>query len=202
MNITLQPTEWTGNSGDTVRITCSASRNSRVTWTRSGKLPLPYSATQHNGVLIIQNPTSNDSGIYVCTAINYEGHEKSETARITIIPRQEVPIVKAQPERQTVSQGTNAEIRCIVSGEQGMHFKWSKHGETSLGPNAQEMGDTLKFHNIQVHDRGIYICRVSKARTSYEASAMIEVERKLIYFIILLQGVYQTLLVKFLVFSG
>ena len=177
MKITLNPTEWTGNSGDTVRITCAAADSARITWSRSGNLPLPYSSSQQNGVLTIPSPVPSDSGLYVCTAINYEGIETIQTAKITIVLKPEVPTVKAQPEKQTVSQGSTAEIRCIVSGEPGMQFKWTKHGEPFIGSNAQEMGDTLRFYNIQVQDRGIYICRASNARSSYEASAMIEVER-------------------------
>ena len=177
MKVTLSPTEWVGNSGDAVEITCSSPESTRLIWSREGNVPLPISSSQQSGVLKIRNPSPSDSGTYICTAISYEGLETSQTAKIAIVQRPQVPNVQIQPEIQTVPQGTNTELKCITSGEPGMHFKWSKHGETSLGPNAQEFGDTLKFRNIQVQDRGIYICRVSNSRSSYEASAMIEVER-------------------------
>lgn len=173
----VTPSEWSGTSSDVVRLICTPSQRATVVWTRSGGLPLPYSATQRDGVLTISNPTPSDSGIYVCTATSARGTETSTTARITIIPRRDPTTVKVRPERQHVSQGTVAEVRCITSGEPNLQIKWSKHME-AMSPRVQQVGDTLRIVNAQVSDRGVYICRVSSPASSYEASAIIEVERK------------------------
>lgn len=173
----VTPSEWSGTSGEVVRLTCTPSQHANVTWTRSGGLPLPYSATQRDGVLTITNPVPSDSGIYVCTATSTRGTETSTIAKITIVPRRELPTIKVRPERQEVSQGTVAEVRCITSGESGVQVKWSKYTET-MSSRVQQVGDTLRIVNAQVSDRGVYICRVSSPSGSYEASAIIEVERK------------------------
>lgn len=176
---TVTPSEWSGTSADIVRLICTPSQRANVTWTRSGGLPLPYSASQRDGILTISNPSPSDSGIYVCTATSIRGTETSTSARITIVTRREPLTVKVRPERQEVSQGTVAEVRCITSGEPGLQVKWSKYTET-MSSRVQQIGDTLRIANAQVSDRGVYICRVTGSAGSHEASAIIEVEREFV----------------------
>lgn len=96
-----------------------------------------------------------------------------------IMPHREPPTIKVRPERQQVSQGTVAEVRCITSGEPGLQVKWSKRTE-AMSPRVQQVGDTLRIINAQISDRGVYICRVTSPAGNYEASAIIEVERKFV----------------------
>ncbi|XP_076237238.1 basement membrane-specific heparan sulfate proteoglycan core protein-like isoform X3 [Calliopsis andreniformis] len=172
---TITPPEWTGTVGEVVRITCTPSQKANITWTREGNLPLPYTANQRNGVLTITNPSQYDSGVYVCTAISFIGTETNNTVTITILPRRAAPSVKVKPERQTVAQGSVAEVRCVTSGEPDLQVRWSKYVET-MSPNAQQVGDTLRIVNVQISDRGVYVCRVTGPTGSHEASAIIEVE--------------------------
>lgn len=59
----ITPSEWTGSSGDTIRLICARSNyHANVAWTRSGGLALPTSASQNEGVLTISNPGPTDSG--------------------------------------------------------------------------------------------------------------------------------------------
>ncbi|CAL1682411.1 unnamed protein product [Lasius platythorax] len=171
---TVTPSEWSGTIGDVVRLICTPSQHANVTWTRSGGLPLPYTASQQDGILTINNPSPSDSGIYVCTATSIRGTETSTSARITIVARRDPPTIKVRPERQEVSQGMDAEVRC-TSGEPGVQVKWSKYTET-MSSRVQQVGDTLRIINAQVSDRGVYICRVTSSTGSHEASAIIEVE--------------------------
>ncbi|XP_018343829.1 PREDICTED: basement membrane-specific heparan sulfate proteoglycan core protein isoform X5 [Trachymyrmex septentrionalis] len=172
---TITPSEWSGTSEDVVRLICTPSQHVNVTWTRSGGLPLPYTASQRDGILTITNPTPSDSGIYVCTATSVRGTETSTTARITIMSRREPPLVTVRPFRQEVKQGTVAEVRCITSGDPGLQVKWSKYTET-MSSRVQQVGDMLRIINVQVSDRGVYLCRVTGPTGNYEASAIIEVE--------------------------
>lgn len=176
----ISPTLWNGRSGDTVRLVCSRSNNhASVLWTRSGSLQLPPTATQHDGVLTISNPTENDSGIYICVATSNQGIETSSHVRITINTRRKLPMINVEPEKQRIPQGTIAEIKCIVNDrDPNVEVKWVKYGEISLGPRAQQYGTTLKIINLQVSDRGLYICRANNSAGVFEASAAIEVERR------------------------
>ncbi|XP_034945971.1 basement membrane-specific heparan sulfate proteoglycan core protein isoform X4 [Chelonus insularis] len=174
----ITPHEWIGASGDIVRMVCTRSNyHASVNWTRSSGLPLPSSATQRDGVLTISNPQPIDSGLYVCIATSYQGTESSTSAQISIHTRNNPPRVQVEPERQTVSQGTGAEVKChITEYDPNLQIKWIKYGESILRPNVQQHGNVLKINNPQVSDRGVYICRVTNAVGTFEASAMIEVE--------------------------
>ncbi|XP_076684002.1 terribly reduced optic lobes isoform X2 [Andrena cerasifolii] len=172
---TITPGEWTGSVGEVIRITCTPSQVTNLTWTREGNQPLPYTASQRDGVLTIMNPTQYDSGVYVCTATSYVGTETSSVIRITVLPRRPTTSVKVKPEKQTVPQGSFVEVRCLTSGEPGLQTRWSKYLEV-MGPNAMQVGDTLRIVNVQIADRGVYVCRVTGPTGSYEASSIIEVE--------------------------
>ncbi|XP_063983584.1 basement membrane-specific heparan sulfate proteoglycan core protein-like isoform X16 [Diachasmimorpha longicaudata] len=174
---TITPQEWTGSSGDTIRMVCTRSNyHKTVHWTRSGGLSLPASASQTDGILTITNPGPADSGIYICVATSVQGTESSTTSRITIHPRRNPPVIKVEPEKQTVSQGTGAEVKCLINDQNSnIEVKWLKHGESTLGPRAQQYGNTLKIVRPQVSDRGVYICRATNAAGVFEASAIIEV---------------------------
>ncbi|XP_076180736.1 terribly reduced optic lobes isoform X6 [Ptiloglossa arizonensis] len=171
---TITPSEWTGVVGEIIRITCTPSQAANVTWSRHGNLHLPHTASQRVGVLTIVNPTQYDSGIYICTATSFIGTETSSIINITVQSRR-TPSVKVEPEMQTVPQGSVAEVRCIANGEPEFSVSWSKYMQP-LGPNVQHVGDTLRIDNVQISDRGVYICHVSGRTGSYEASATIKVE--------------------------
>ncbi|XP_044579347.1 basement membrane-specific heparan sulfate proteoglycan core protein isoform X6 [Cotesia glomerata] len=174
----ITPHEWIGSSGDIIRMVCTRSNHhSNVSWTRSSGLPLPVSASQRDGVLTINNPEPNDSGVYVCIATSYQGTQTSNSAKVSIHSKKTRPKVRVEPERQTVSQGTIAEVKCLIDDrDPELRVKWSKHGESSLGPNIQQYGNVLKIVKAQVSDRGVYICRAANSADTFEASAIIEVE--------------------------
>ncbi|XP_068986153.1 basement membrane-specific heparan sulfate proteoglycan core protein-like isoform X27 [Bombus flavifrons] len=172
---TITPSQWFGQPGETIVITCVTSLITNLTWSRE-RNPLPHTASQRDGVLTIINPTPYDSGIYVCTSTSYIGMTNS-TINITVTSRTPAPFVKVTPEKQTVPQGNIAEIRCLTSREPGEHLTWSKYLQP-LSSNVRQVGDTLRIVDIQIADRGIYVCRVTGPSGTHEASAMIEVERR------------------------
>ena len=175
----MTPHEWIGSSGDPVRLICArASSHVAVIWSRSGNQQLSTSSNQRDGVLTIGNPDQPDSGVYICTATSDRGTETSTFANVTIVPRKPAMRIRVEPARQKVLQGTSAETRCIVENEGGLTIKWVKRGEALLGPNAQQIGNTLKINNPQVTDRGVYVCKASGTDGNFEATALIEVERK------------------------
>ncbi|XP_066593540.1 basement membrane-specific heparan sulfate proteoglycan core protein [Prorops nasuta] len=173
----ITPAEYEGLAGDTLRLHCTSSQRGNISWTRGGGLHLPHTATEsRDGILTITNPTISDSGIYVCIATNYRDTETSKTARVTILPRRDVTTIKVLPERQTIAQGSVAEIKCQTNGgEAGTTITWTKYTD-ALGPRAQQHDDILRISNVQIADRGVYVCRVSGPSGSHAASAIIEVE--------------------------
>lgn len=161
-----------------IRVTCTPTQIANVTWARQGNLSLPAHARQRDGVLTIVNPSIYDSGIYVCTSVTSVGTEASSIINISVHPVRTAPSVKVKPEKQTVPQGSVAEVRCVTSGEPGLQIRWTKYQEP-MSPNTQQVGDSLRIVNTQISDRGVYVCKVSGPTGNQEASAIIEVEREL-----------------------
>lgn len=59
------------------------------------------------------------------------------------------PTARIEPERQTVSQGTTAELRCLTSVDSSS-VQWSKVSEPDMGINVQVGFQTLKFGEISL----------------------------------------------------
>lgn len=140
---------------------------------------LPTAATQDNGVLTISNPSLSDAGWYICTATLRDGSERTTTTSVQINPRHDMPVVTIEPQRQKVPQGSTAIVTCRTADGDDSNFKWVMSRDTPLGANVQPSGGTLRITNIQMANRGVYTCRYSQGdRGNYEASAIVDVERK------------------------
>lgn len=169
-------------SGETVRVTCSAAIPGRfvIKWSRLAD-SLPSQTVIDEGELQIPNAQPVDSGIYVCRITEQRTQEYYESStRIIIIARiggGAVPTVRVQPERQTISQGNNVELRCLTSGEPRPVITWSKVNE-NIGPGVTIEGAVLRITNTMVSDRGMYVCTAQNEGGSAQAAAIVEVERR------------------------
>lgn len=81
-----------------------------------------------------------------------------------------------EPERQNIPQGSSVEIRCDATGSPTPTIKWTKVGEP-LSPNTQQHGSVLILQNVQMQDRGVYVCVATNNLGIAQGSSMIEVER-------------------------
>ncbi|KAG8239776.1 hypothetical protein J437_LFUL019414, partial [Ladona fulva] len=176
----IEPQYFEGNSGETVRLSCFAEHDRRATvrWSREGA-DLPASATLTDGgtTLTIYSPTASESGVYICTTVTPAGNTVQAQARVTIRAFRSPPTVHIEPDRQTLPQGTSAELRCIAAGDPTPSIRWSKAGE-EFSSNVQIIGQLLRLNNAQVTDRGVYICLAENAGGTSQASAIVEVERR------------------------
>ncbi|XP_066985998.1 basement membrane-specific heparan sulfate proteoglycan core protein [Macrobrachium rosenbergii] len=166
-------------SGETVRVSCTAAipRSVTITWSRLAG-PLPSQAVVANGELQIVNARPVDSGIYVCriTDDRTSRYEESST-RITVTEYVNLPSVSIQPDRQTINQGTNAELRCIATGTPAPIITWSKANE-ELGPRVTVDGSILRITDAVVSDRGMYVCSARNDGGTAQAASIVEVERR------------------------
>lgn len=96
-----------------------------------------------------------------------------ESFRPEQVPSQPVQI---QPERQTVPQGSRTQLTCVMDRQADV--VWSKVGDDNLAsnPNVQINGATLTILNVQVPDRGVYVCTVGGGIA--RASSILEIERR------------------------
>ncbi|XP_042860326.1 basement membrane-specific heparan sulfate proteoglycan core protein-like isoform X47 [Penaeus japonicus] len=167
------------NAGETVRVSCSSPSPGQLTieWSRLGGT-LPSQSSVRNGLLSIPNARSADSGIYVCRISDERSsfYEESST-RITISETWNMPTVQIQPDRQTVNQGNEAELTCIVSGAPPPQIKWSKVND-EFGVGVRVEGKVLRITNAVVSDRGMYVCTAENAGGTAQAAAIVEVERR------------------------
>nr|XP_045613717.1 basement membrane-specific heparan sulfate proteoglycan core protein-like isoform X12 [Procambarus clarkii] len=166
-------------SGETVRVSCSAGSPGqlRIEWSRV-QGSLPSQAVTEGGELQIPNARPVDSGIYVCriTDERTQIFEESST-RIVITQFVNLPTVQIQPDRQTINQGTDAELRCVVTGDPPPVITWSKVNE-ELGHGVSIEGSILRITNAVINDRGMYVCTAQNDGGTAQAAAIIEVERR------------------------
>lgn len=86
------------------------------------------------------------------------------------------PTVVTRPKTQTVSQGSTIEIHCEATGVPSPTIKWTRIGE-AFAPHIQQVGPVLKLQNVQVRDRGVYICVASNSAGVAQDSSIVEIER-------------------------
>jgi Immunoglobulin domain len=85
-SIRVEPREAQAHPGETVRLACSVPlAGYTLRWTKMGGEPLPVSASDRSGQLIINNVSPADSGVYVCTASDTQGRTQQFQARVTIV---------------------------------------------------------------------------------------------------------------------
>ncbi|XP_034241184.1 basement membrane-specific heparan sulfate proteoglycan core protein-like isoform X2 [Thrips palmi] len=176
--LSISPPDFNGIEGENVRLTCVPGYNEYyvIQWSKVGSPDLPSTASQQDGVLNIFNANPVDSGIYLCRVTSRAtGVVEDIQARVSISSNRGPPTARIEPERQTVSQGTTAELRCLTSVDSSS-VQWSKVGESDMGINVQALGNVLRINNALVRNRGVYVCSVENEGGSSQASTILEVE--------------------------
>ncbi|KAF2367998.1 Laminin G domain [Trinorchestia longiramus] len=179
ITVTVTQTEVEVSQGGTVRVDCSAPAQYAVTLLRWSRIngQLPQSASDYNGELVIPNAQPEDSGLYLCRIETSEGYSGEATSRIQILRTYNVPTVRIEPDRQTVNQGSTAEVRCIASGSPQPTISWSKVN-SQFGRGVSVDGDVLRINVAEISDRGMYVCDARNSGGSARAVTVIEVERR------------------------
>ncbi|GAB1602266.1 basement membrane-specific heparan sulfate proteoglycan core protein-like isoform X6, partial [Argonauta hians] len=167
--------------GETVRLVCYAEQDGNIInlrWSKQDGV-LPPGSSQRNGVLVIPNAKSTDSGVYICTGNTASGRSGSNEVVVTISGTNNVrPTARIEPDRMiTIPQGTTGTLRCIVTGSPLPTVVWTK-SRGQLSDNHQVSGNTLRITETMVEDRGIYVCQARNVAGSAQASVIVEVERR------------------------
>lgn len=92
IKLTVEPPEYTGPGGETVRLSCLVGEDRGsyiIRWSRSNGRELPPDSLQSDGILTIFNASPADSDVYVCTAtLRSTGAVAEIQARVTVISSQ------------------------------------------------------------------------------------------------------------------
>ncbi|KAB0795843.1 hypothetical protein PPYR_09904 [Photinus pyralis] len=122
-------------------------------------------------VLAIESVTSEDGGIYRCTASN-AGGEASAELRLVVATTVHVEVT---PPLLSIHMGGSAEFRCMVSAQGGPHLvTWFKDGR-QLPSTGRGTSETLVVNNVGREDRGMYQCIVRRSEgDTAQASAELQ----------------------------
>ena len=115
-------------------------------------------------ILVIEAVTSEDAGMYRCSASN-AGGEASAELRLVVATLLHVEVT---PRLLSVHLGGSAEFRCIEASQQPLQaspsllITWFKDGRPLPGA-ARSSGDRLVIPGVGREDRGMYQCVVRRA---------------------------------------
>ncbi|XP_066531095.1 papilin isoform X2 [Hoplias malabaricus] len=167
--------------GQSARLHCtvlppSATSSVSIQWTKNGAVLNTLRHSQNtDGTLVINNLTSNDAGVYTCTAAS---SQQLEQLQIQLRVTGDLRITTA-PSNVQVSRGSTAQLPCVVSGE-NVNLGWSRNG-LPVRPDGHRVlvsaEGTLIIHNVQPADEGSYTCSAYTGSHSVSATADIRVTK-------------------------
>jgi hypothetical protein len=159
--ITAQPQSQTVNQGSnaTFTVTASGTPAPGYQWTFNG--------TNINGANGSSYTRANaqlaDAGTYAVIATNAGGSLASSNALLTVnVP----PAITAQPQSQTVNQGSNATFTVTASGTPAPGYQWTFNGTNIVGAT----GSSYTRVSAQPTDAGSYAVIVTNAGGSLTSS--------------------------------
>lgn len=115
-------------------------------------------------ILVIEAVTSEDAGMYRCSASNAGGEASAELRLVVATPLH----VEVTPPLLSVHLGGSAEFRCLEASQQPLQsspsllITWFKDGRPLPGA-ARSSGDRLVIPGVGREDRGMYQCVVRRA---------------------------------------
>ncbi|XP_059376886.1 papilin isoform X3 [Carassius carassius] len=168
-------------AGQTAKLRCAVLPGSSmhavtVHWNRAGQPLNSLRHSQHSdGTLVINQLTSDDSGLYTCTITDAQ---KSEERQIQLRVFGDLRITKA-PTDVHVPQGSTAQLPCVVTGE-NVNVGWSRNG-VPVRPDGHHVlvsaDGTLILNNVQSVDEGTYTCNAYTGTYSVSAAAEVRLAK-------------------------
>ncbi|XP_029937974.1 papilin isoform X2 [Myripristis murdjan] len=168
-------------AGHTARLPCtivppSALASVNIQWTRDGQTLSDSRFTQHSdGTLTVEQLSSEDSGVYTCTAST---PQQLEQRQLQLRVQADLRITTA-PNNIQVSEGSRAQLPCVVSGD-NVNVGWSRNGVPVRpdGRNVLMLSDgSLILNNVQPADEGTYTCNAYTGIYSVSATAEVRVTK-------------------------
>lgn len=122
----------------------------------------------HNGRFIgstivhtINRVSTQDSGLYVCTADNGLGKMGEQEITLDVLTS---PAVVIETKTREAEEGETIRIACSVTANpKPVTVEWLKEGE----PSFRFAGETLELRNIRADHAGTYVCRAVNIMMPY-----------------------------------
>ena len=157
-----------------ITITCNAIGQPppSITWSRAVGSFVKDRTQVSNGTLTIYSVTKKDGGMYICRAENILGSAIDAT-QLTIFSRLQFKIHPPQVVNASLL-GSNVHLPCVAESDLRTTVVWMKDGESSLPVDSIVLQNgSLLILNIKSSHQGSYICRVTNALTTIEATVKI-----------------------------
>lgn len=125
--VSVTPTQYTGEPGEEIHLRCSSNPRGRVSWTKSGAVELPRNAFASGEELTIRYSTADDSGRYICNIVFPSGSTRSAYADVVITARsnEQVPKISVFERKYSVVQSGDFELTCETTGTPYPTVTWS-----------------------------------------------------------------------------
>ena len=148
-----------------------------VKWAKEqGVLPPGRATDNGNGVLIITQVETSDSGSYVCTATAGQ-YIVTERAQLDVGAGSydSAPRVVITPQYKQAQVGDRVRFRCEAEGTPAPSVSWRRSGGQALGSGVSSRGPVLEIRSVAKVHEGRYICVGSNAGGSRETETVLYV---------------------------
>jgi len=152
------PVETIVNESQTAILKCIADGNPKptVTWSKlNSVLPVGRHVVEPSGTMTLNDVRPEDAGIYSCSADSLLGSANA-SAKIVV---QFAPVIQLSSKAFLGEAESNITMVCETSGQPRPNVMWSNTvGDWPKGRSEANEGN-LTIYNLQINDRGIYICK-------------------------------------------
>ncbi|XP_039962556.1 basement membrane-specific heparan sulfate proteoglycan core protein isoform X2 [Bactrocera tryoni] len=168
---------YRANKGEAVRLTCDLGPELMTSWQREDGRPLPPNSYLEQSSLIITAVEEQNSGKYICNAIDNRGSIVSFViAELVLVP---IPQITFHPNIPiVVTVNDNIDVYCEVTGEQPIEVSWHTDHNRPLTDTARIEGQYLRFNGITPADAGRYYCSASNRYGNTTKMAEVTVNRR------------------------
>ncbi|XP_065918156.1 contactin-3-like isoform X3 [Dysidea avara] len=166
LKITTHPQDRLVPVGSSVRLTCTSSVSSNVTfsWTSDGRDVTGQStSTGDTSILTITSVRSSDDGSYVCTVRSGSLSVMSNTASLTVYE------ITTHPSSTTVIALQDVTLTCSASVDD-VTYSWHRDGSSVPSKSRGQNSNMLIITRATPRDEGIYYCMANKEGISVESS--------------------------------
>ncbi|XP_062297945.1 vascular endothelial growth factor receptor 1 [Scomber scombrus] len=130
----------------------------------------------HSLLLLLNNLTARDSGIYRCSAHHFVTGQVMHLDTQVVVTTLEPPVLLDNLTDCTVNVSSSVTLSCPSVGTPPPTIKWYKNERALLqgsGIVISPEDGTLHIDRITVEDQGLYTCQATNERGSAESSAYI-----------------------------
>ncbi|XP_048588837.1 hemicentin-2 [Nematostella vectensis] len=155
-----------------VSLSCDATGNPspRVQWRKSGS----DAVISSQKVLVLQNLTRLDAGVYQCTASNGVKIPVTNTSSVTVIYP---PSIIVPPSNKTTNESSFTSLYCEAAGDPGPQVTWYRVRNHSIW-EWYITGERLVLKNVSRNDAGTYICVANSTLGNATATSTLQVQYK------------------------